>query len=61
MRPDQIPLGYYTHLNFAFSLIDPQTFQLVPMAPDMAAMYNSVSKLKASQESLQVWLSVGKS
>ncbi|UPX17612.1 Chitinase [Ascochyta rabiei] len=28
MKPDEIPYGYYTHLNFAFGTIDPGTSQV---------------------------------
>ncbi|PQE17041.1 glycoside hydrolase family 18 protein [Rutstroemia sp. NJR-2017a BBW] len=31
MTPDEIPLGYYTHLNYAFAYIDPITFRVAKM------------------------------
>lgn len=59
MTPEQIPLGYYTHINFAFSLIDPNTHRLTPMDDKTGTLYSSVSKLKMLQPGLQVWLAVG--
>ncbi|KAF7593687.1 hypothetical protein BBP40_011097 [Aspergillus hancockii] len=59
MEPDQIPLGYYTHINFAFSLINPHTFRLAPMDKDTAARYGGVVALKDRQEDLQVWIAIG--
>ncbi|PYH81904.1 chitinase [Aspergillus uvarum CBS 121591] len=59
MTPNQIPLGYYTHLNFAFGSIDPDSFQIAPMASDVAALYQNVTVLKQTQPDLKVWISIG--
>lgn len=59
MSPSEIPLGYYTHLNFAFVYIDPTTFELAPMASDVAALYSNITQLKMINPGLQVWLSLG--
>lgn len=59
MKPSQIPLGYYTHLNFAFASIDPDSFQMAPMSSDVAALYRDVTFLKQSQPDLKVWISIG--
>ncbi|KFY76624.1 hypothetical protein V498_09544 [Pseudogymnoascus sp. VKM F-4517 (FW-2822)] len=59
MTPEKIPLGYYTHINFAFVLIDPDTFTLAPMKGDVASLYTRVTALKALQPGLKVWISVG--
>lgn len=59
MAPDQIPLGYYTHINFAFAYINPDTFQIAPMASDVAALYQNVTVLKQTQPDLKVWISIG--
>jgi chitinase len=59
MTPEKIPLGYYTHINFAFALIDPVTFNIAPMGSDVAALYQRVTALKILQPGLQVWISVG--
>lgn len=59
MKPEQIPLGYYTHINYAFAYIDPNSFQMVPMAPDVASLYKDVTALKRHQLDLRVWISIG--
>lgn len=59
MKPSQIPLGYYTHLNFAFASIDPDSFQMAPMSSDVADLYQDVTFLKQSQPDLKVWISIG--
>lgn len=59
MTPEKIPLGYYTHINFAFVLIDPDTFTIAPMGDDVAALYTRVTSLKAAQPGLKVWISIG--
>ncbi|CCC14183.1 hypothetical protein SMACR_09039 [Sordaria macrospora] len=58
MAPDEIPLGYCTHLNFAFAMVHPQTFH-VPMSPGIADLYSAVTSLKAKQPGLQVWVAIG--
>ncbi|PYI27235.1 glycoside hydrolase [Aspergillus indologenus CBS 114.80] len=59
MTPEQIPLGYYTHLNFAFAYIDPQTFHIAPMDKNTASLYKAVTGLKRKQSNLQVWIAIG--
>lgn len=59
MKPSDIPLGYYTHINYAFAYIDPKTFRIAPMASDVAALYQNITQLKARQSDLQVWISIG--
>ncbi|KAH7040899.1 chitinase [Microdochium trichocladiopsis] len=59
MEPEDIPLGWYTHINFAFALIDPNTFRIAPMDEGTAARYKRVTALKAGQPGLQVWIAIG--
>ncbi|KAK2841524.1 hypothetical protein FQN49_006173 [Arthroderma sp. PD_2] len=59
MSPEQIPLGWYTHINFAFALIDPQTFRIAPMDAQTASLYTRVTGLKAKQPDLKVWIAIG--
>ncbi|KAK3313314.1 glycoside hydrolase superfamily [Apodospora peruviana] len=59
MTPDEIPKGYYTHLFFSFSLINPKTFRLEPMDDITGTLYGSLSALKKTQPELQVWLAIG--
>ena len=59
MKPEDIPLGWYTHINFAFALINPKTFHIDPMDADTATLYDAVTGLKRRQTGLEVW--IGKS
>jgi chitinase len=59
MEPEKIPLGYYTHINFAFALINPDTNRLDPMDDGTASRYSRVSALKAQQDNLEVWIAIG--
>jgi chitinase len=59
MKPKDIPLGYYTHINYAFALVDPKTFHVVAMDPDTGSHYDEVTDLKANQPELQVWIAIG--
>ncbi|KKK24485.1 hypothetical protein ARAM_007001, partial [Aspergillus rambellii] len=59
MQPQDIPLGYYTHIYFAFALINPTTFRIAPMDAKTASRYRAVTALKARQPSLQVWIAIG--
>jgi len=56
MAPEDIPLGYYTHINFAFALVNPTTFHIEDMGPDTAALYDRVSALKGRDPDLKVWI-----
>ena len=56
MAPEDIPLGYYTHINFAFALVNPTTFHIEDMGPDTAALYDRVSALKSRDPDLKVWI-----
>ncbi|KAM5467394.1 putative chitinase [Microsporum audouinii] len=59
MAPEDIPLGWYTHINFAFALIDPQTFRIAPMDAQTASLYKRVTSLKIHQPDLKVWIAIG--
>ncbi|KAL1957767.1 hypothetical protein VTO42DRAFT_5485 [Malbranchea cinnamomea] len=59
MKPEDIPLGWYTHINFAFALVNPKTFHIDPMDPDTASLYTRVTALKSRQPGLEVWIAIG--
>ncbi|AEO68677.1 glycoside hydrolase family 18 protein [Thermothielavioides terrestris NRRL 8126] len=59
MKPSQIPIGYYSHVYFAFSLANPHTFRLEPMDSKTGTLYDGVAELKMRQPSLEVWIAVG--
>jgi chitinase len=45
MAPEDIPPGAYTHINFAFALINPTTLRIDAMDAETAKMYKRVTKL----------------
>ena len=59
MSPEQIPISAYTHLNFAFALVDPITFAIAPMASDQVDLYKRTTSLKELNPGMEVWISVG--
>ncbi|KAI4678875.1 hypothetical protein J4E81_010603 [Alternaria sp. BMP 2799] len=59
MEPEDIPLGYWTHINFAFALINPKTFGIEDMDPGTGSRYSRVAGLKEKQPDLKVWIAVG--
>lgn len=59
MKPEDIPLGYYTHINFAFALIHPHSFRIASMDPQTGSLYQRVTALKDHQSDLQVWIAIG--
>ncbi|KAL1867744.1 hypothetical protein VTK73DRAFT_4029 [Phialemonium thermophilum] len=59
MAPEDIPLGIYTHINFAFGYIDPSTYRVSSMDATTGSLYSRVTALKARNRGLQVWISVG--
>jgi chitinase len=44
--PEQIPIGIYSHINFAFAIIDPKTFKIAPSSPDDVNLYKRLMLLK---------------
>ena len=59
MSPEEIPIGSYTHLNFAFAFIDPSTYAVAPMDQNQVGLYKRVTKLKSLNPGMQVWIAVG--
>ncbi|EXL90976.1 hypothetical protein FOIG_15781 [Fusarium odoratissimum NRRL 54006] len=59
MEPEDIPFGYYTHIDFAFALVNPDTYRLDPMDAGTASHYGRVSALKEQQNDLEVWIAIG--
>ncbi|OBT81895.1 hypothetical protein VE02_09580, partial [Pseudogymnoascus sp. 03VT05] len=57
--PSQIPLGVYTHINFAFASIDPVTFQIRIGEPSDIKLYKQVTLLKIQQPDLKVFIAIG--
>lgn len=59
MGPADIPLGFYTHINYAFASIDPQSFRITAMDNLTASLYQGVTALKRQQSDLEVWIAIG--
>jgi GH18 family chitinase len=59
MSPEEIPIGAYSHINFAFAFIDPITFKVAPMADNQVELYKRTTRLKELNPDLQVWIAVG--
>ncbi|KAJ7209087.1 putative class V chitinase [Mycena rebaudengoi] len=59
MYPENLPIGAYTHLNFAFAFIDPQSFAVAPMDSGHVELYSRLTNLKNRSPGLQVWISIG--
>ena len=59
MEPEEIPLGVYTHINFAFALINPNNYRMDIMDEGTASRYGRVSGLKDRQPGLEVWIAIG--
>ncbi|KAI0383270.1 glycoside hydrolase [Hypomontagnella monticulosa] len=59
MLPDEIPYGYYTHLNFAFATIDPETFKILPGNSHTDSFMTRIGAIKMIQPDIQIWVAVG--
>jgi GH18 family chitinase len=57
--PEQIPNGLYTHINFAFGTINPNTFQLEANSPEDKLAYQRLMFLKKRDKNLKIFLAVG--
>lgn len=57
--PEQIPLGVYTHINFAFATIDPDTFEIRPDQTGDLALLKRVTDLKTLDPDLKVMIALG--
>lgn len=59
MKPSEIPLGYYTHINYAFALIHPTQFTMDVMDDKTGSLYREVTELKNKDDGLKVWIAIG--
>ncbi|GAT26858.1 class V chitinase [Aspergillus luchuensis] len=59
MPPENIPIGGYTHINFAFLYIDPDLYTITPMETSQQDLYSRVTALKKRKNDLEVWVSIG--
>jgi hypothetical protein len=54
MLPEQIPVAAYTHINFAFAMIDPVSFAVAPMSDGDVDLYPRLTGLKELYPDLKV-------
>lgn len=57
--PERIPLGVYTHINVAFAVVDPETFEIRPTLKSDISLYKRVTSLKKYDPDLKVFIAVG--
>ncbi|EGX89977.1 class V chitinase, putative [Cordyceps militaris CM01] len=57
--PEQIPVGVYTHLNFAFATIDPSTYEVRPASSADTKLYRRLTSLKDRDPDLKVLIAIG--
>ena len=57
--PEQIPTGLYTHINFAFGRINPDTFVIEASDPRDKLMYERLMSLKKRDKDLKIFLAIG--
>ncbi|KAG8160817.1 hypothetical protein KVR01_009081 [Diaporthe batatas] len=57
--PEQIPRGVYTHLNFAFATIDPNSLEIQPASKSDIELYSRLNTLKLSDPNLRTFIAVG--
>ena len=59
MYPEDLPVGAYTHINFAFAFIDPVSFAVAPNSKDQVPLFGRTTALKNHAPGLEVWISIG--
>lgn len=57
--PENIPFSAYTHLNYAFAFVDPNSFAVAPMSDTDKDLYSRFTGLKEVNPGLQTWISIG--
>ncbi|KAL8378735.1 hypothetical protein RB599_008513 [Gaeumannomyces hyphopodioides] len=57
--PEDIPTGVYTHLNFAFVSVNPETYEVVPDSPGDVDLLYRLTDLKLKDSALKVYVAIG--
>lgn len=56
MYPEDLLVTQYTHLNYAFAFIDPNSFEVAPMAELDKELYPRFTALKQQNPGLETWV-----
>ncbi|RYP56698.1 hypothetical protein DL771_011637 [Monosporascus sp. 5C6A] len=57
--PEDIPVGLYTHINFAFATIDPVTFKVGPASQLDIGLYKRLALIKQKDPDLKLYIAIG--
>ncbi|KAG2001597.1 hypothetical protein GB937_010039 [Aspergillus fischeri] len=57
--PEQIKLGVYSHINFAFATIHPETYEVLPADERDVPLYKRLTDLKQYDPNLKVMIALG--
>lgn len=57
--PEQIPLGVYSHINFAFATINPKTYEVLLADNRDKDLYKQLTALKAYNPNVQILVALG--
>ncbi|KAF5591120.1 hypothetical protein FPCIR_6195 [Fusarium pseudocircinatum] len=57
--PEDIPIGLYTHINFAFGTINPNTFSIEANDREDTNLYERLMLLKKKDKNLKIYLAIG--
>lgn len=58
-QPEDVPIGVYTHINFAFAVIDPVSYRIAPSSASDVHLYKQVTDLKKRDKNLKVFIAIG--
>jgi chitinase len=58
MTPEEVPIGAYTPINFAFALIDHVTFKVAPMQEKQVKLYQRIRALKKANPGMEGCISI---
>lgn len=59
VKPEDLNLAGFTHINFAFAFFDASSFQITSMDSNAASLYQRFTGLKSKASGIQTWISVG--
>ncbi|THC90472.1 hypothetical protein EYZ11_010063 [Aspergillus tanneri] len=57
--PEQIPLGVYSHINFAFATIKPDTYEVLPSDNRDVKLYERLVALKKYDKDMKIFIALG--